>query len=85
MIDRSEFTKWKEEAENRGRPFTLDGAAAPDGSNAHLRRFYSRKYDFRKNNVAGESVWLNPPFRKIASFLRHYEKCKEQDPKGTSC
>ena len=65
-------------------PFDFDGAADTDGSNSHLDAFYSTEDSFLNANVAGKTMWLNPPFRHAAKFLRHYLDNKMLDPENTS-
>ena len=50
-------------------PFSLEGAAAADGSNAHLDNFcYRGGRSFLTESLAGECVYVNPPFRLARSL-----------------
>ena len=63
--------------------FTLDAAADPAGSNAHCPRFCSSSNSFLKHDCSGQYVWINPPFRQTAAFLKHYLRCKAKAPSNT--
>ena len=66
-------------------PFTLEGAAAADGSNAHLDNFcYRGGRSFLTESLAGECVFANPPFRLARSFIEHYLGEKTRAPCETS-
>jgi hypothetical protein len=63
-------------------PFTLDGAADSAGNNAQdfCDDWCHRDGDsFLERDVSGEAVYLNPPFRRAGTFLKHYLKCKDKD------
>jgi hypothetical protein len=36
-----------------------------------------------ERDVKGQTVWLNPPFGKLSSFVSHFEKCRLADPYST--
>ena len=61
-------------------PFTLDGASDAEGTNSHLPRWCSKSESFLERDLAGERVWLNPPFRQAGTFLAHYLEQKELYP-----
>ncbi len=65
-------------------PVSLDACSDIRGRNALTRRYLSSAQDFRKTNVSGETLWLNPPFRQAGDFLQHYLQCKELAPQTTS-
>lgn len=67
-----------------GVQFTLDAAANSDGSNAQCPQFCSPTQSFLKHDCGGQTVWLNPPFRQIGRFLKHYFVCKARAPHRTS-
>lgn len=52
---------------NRQYRFTIDVAAAPH--NAKCERYYDRHADGLKQPWAGESVWCNPPYSGLESWL----------------
>ena len=67
-----------------GVQFTLDAACDPAGLNAHCSRFCSSAKSCLKQDLAGETVWMNPPYSKISEFLKHYKACKARAPRTTS-
>ena len=67
-----------------GRAFTIDACCNDDGSNKLVDRFCSGSNDFLQTDVAGETIWLNPPFRALEPFIRHYVQCKRRRPHDTS-
>ena len=68
-----------------GCTFDHDACCADDGSNALCASFSSPSSSFLTFDCAGRSVWLNPPFKQAAQFLKHYHTCKAQAPAHTSC
>lgn len=48
--------------------FTLDVAAAPH--NAKCERYFTREQDGLAQSWAGETVWCNPPYSDLASWIR---------------
>ena len=77
-----QFSKEKFAAlESRYGPHTVDGACDSKGHNALVRRKYFSRYNsFLENNLRGENIWLNPPFRLMHRFLLHYLQSKLRDP-----
>ena len=65
-------------------PCTVDGCAAPDGSNNQVARYYSKAQDFLAADVRGECVWLNPPFRRAGQFINHLLENWRRAPTTTS-
>ena len=63
--------------------FTIDGACKSDGGNKQIPGFTS---DFLHAQLAGHTVWLQPPFRVrvVKRMLRHYFQCKQLNPEYTS-
>ena len=58
-------------AEGR-KPWSVDGAADIHGRNAKCSQFYHRDHSFLKvagEQLAGQSVWCNPDFRKCGAYL----------------
>ena len=49
-------------------PVSLDCCSDALGRNALTRRFLSPAQDCLQTNLAGESCWINPPFRQAAAF-----------------
>ena len=64
--------------------FTLDAACDPSGLNAHCPKFCSPAQSFLQQDLAGETVWMNPPYSKIREFIKHYLACKSRAPTTTS-
>ena len=66
-------------------PLTVDGCADTQGFNAQLPKFYSKHDSVLQADLAGERVWLNPPFEEefICQLLLHYAKCKQSAPSST--
>ena len=67
-----------------GHPFTLDACADPQGSNALVPNFCSPTRDFLHEPLAGQHVWLNPPFSRMDEFIDHYLAEKARSPQDTS-
>ena len=68
-----------------GRAFTLDACCNDDGSNAHCARFCSPRDSFLSlSSLAGQHVWMNPPYSNISAFLRHYLQLKMLSPHSVS-
>ena len=69
-------------------PFTVDTCAhslsALHDQNAQVVKFYSSHSSFLRANVQGERMWLNVPFRRLGTYLEHYNRCKECSPTDTS-
>ena len=76
MFDRQKF----HELETKYGPFTLDAAAADDGSNAQCKNFCSPAKSFMNTDCKGQTIWMNPPFDRIDEFLGHYRTEKNKDP-----
>ena len=67
------------------RPFTMDACANPDGSNALCSNFCSTDQSFLKSDLAGQHVWINPPFTQHYDFVDHYVKQKSEHPEISAC
>ena len=67
-----------------GSDFTLDGAADPVGSNAHLPRFCSEVDSFFARDLRGEHVYANPDFKLIPDYIRHFKSEQQRSPHDTS-
>ena len=67
-------------------PFTLDGCADVKGHNAHKWSFCSKAKSVLERSLAGERVWLNPPFNEsfVEALVRHYQRCKAASPANTA-
>ena len=65
-------------------PVTLDCCCDPYGRNALTARYLTPNQDFLKTNVAGETCWINPPYRQAKTFLEHYLRCKASAPTTTA-
>nr|AAO73551.1 reverse-transcriptase [Chlamydomonas reinhardtii] len=67
-----------------GVTFTYDAACNDEGTNALCARYASPGRSFLASNVAGECVWINPPYSHIRDWQQHYMRCKASDPEHTS-
>ncbi len=66
-------------------PFTCDAACDNSGANAQVaHNYYCPDRSFLDSSVAGEAVWLCPPWAKATDFIVHYLACKAKDPAHTS-
>ena len=65
-------------------PFTLDACCNDNGNNAHCHNFCSPSNSFLDRDVSGQQVWMNPPFKHITAFIKHYLRCKSKAPTTTS-
>ena len=82
MFDPTEFEKIQTAL---GRKFTLEAAANADSSNSLVPDNYcSPARPFDQAQVAGHTVWCNPPFSQATEFLEHYCIEKQKDPARTS-
>jgi hypothetical protein len=71
--------------EQRFGPFTVDAACDNDGYNAQVStKFFCPSRSFLTSDIAGESVWLNPPLQQACNFISHYLRCKRTSPTTTS-
>ncbi len=67
-------------------PHSLDAAADSKGSNAQCKRYCSKDKPFQQQELEGENVWCNAPFRKLKTFLTWYREQRAKYPgrvKGT--
>lgn len=49
-------------------PFTLDACATPD--NAKCAKFFTKEQDGLAQDWRGETVWMNPPYDRVADWMR---------------
>lgn len=63
---------------------TFDAACSDDGTNSLCNKYASAADSFLKQDIAGHFVWINPPYNNIHPFLKHYAKCKQDDPDSTA-
>ena len=80
MIKLSEFLK----LQTLSRTFTLDGFSNPSGSNALCKEFCSPDRSFFSTDIAGQHLWVNPPFHLLQSILDRYLLEKSKSPLNTS-
>ena len=64
-------------------PFDVDACANPDGSNAHLPKYWSQEDSCLDNSWTGLNVFCNPPWRLIGAVVQHYLQCRQADPANT--
>ena len=76
QFDRSEFAKFN----NTYGPFTLDACSDSQGQNSHVTTFCSPDNSVLSRDLAGETVWCNPPISQASSILKHYLECKAKSP-----
>ena len=82
MLIREEFEAVERACATR---FTLDACCNGDGSNAHCPQYCSLSRSFLQlETLAGQHVWINPPFDNIEAFLSHYCLLKARSPHNTS-
>ena len=83
--DRCLRREWFERIQRQvGRTFTLDACANDSGDNALCARYCSPQQSFLERSLAGEHVWINPPFSNIRAFIDHYLAEKRRHPQTTS-
>lgn len=70
-----------------GAPFTVDVAADDLGTNSKCNRFFSPARSFLRATDIGsdECLWVNPPFRCLGSWVRHYHAMKSMQPSLHAC
>lgn len=68
-------------------PFTVDAAADDFGLNAKCKRFFSpaRSFLHQTQLQKSDTVWINPPFHDLPSWIRHYKAMKATDPSLSAC
>jgi hypothetical protein len=66
--------------------FSFDAFADDLGSNSQTPAFSSPSKSFFDTDVAGHTVWMNPPFNQesLSQSIQHYLNCKMSDPAHTS-
>ncbi len=55
--------------------FTLDAAAEP--WSAKCRRFWTRRDDAFQQNPRGETIWCNPPYSDLGSWVAMFGRWQE--------
>jgi hypothetical protein len=64
--------------------FTVEACCDPDGSNRHgSQPFYSEKELFLSHDIAGQSVYRNPPWSSTVQCVEHIRTCHAKSPKNT--
>lgn len=65
-----------------GKHFTIDVCSMNNGINALCPKWLSPNRSFLKeyDSLAGQALWINPPFRQINTFLQHYLHVKKLQP-----
>jgi hypothetical protein len=64
--------------------FTLEAYCAPDGTNRHgSLPFYSEKDSFLSHDIAGQSVYCNPPWSLAVQCVEHIRTCHAKSPLNT--
>ena len=63
---------------------TLEALCDPKGSNRHgSLPFYSEKDSFRSHDIAGHSVYCNPPWSLAIQCVKHIHICHAKSPMNT--
>ena len=76
-----EFRKIEQQT---GQRFTVDACCNDSGLDSHCATFYSPTQSFLRADVAGQHVWLHPPFNNVYPFIAHYLQCKAKSPLNIS-
>ena len=64
--------------------FTLEACCDPDGTNRHVSLpFYSEKDSFLFHDIAGQSVYCNPPWYLAVQCVEHIRNCHAKFPLNT--
>ena len=58
----------------------MDACADVSGENAHCDFYHSKANSFLTADVSGKKVWINPPFQRAGSFIKHYLNIKAISP-----
>ena len=68
-------------------PFTLEGCCDAHGTNRVFPQldYCTPSKSFLAKDVAGEHIYLHPPFKDPHAFLEHVNECYERAPTTTSC
>lgn len=73
--DRAVPMEWFREIEARFGPFTVDAAAS--ALNAKLPRYWTATSNGLQQSWAGESIYVNPPFSDMASWVRKAHESRD--------
>ena len=67
--------------------FTLEGCCNAEGTNRVFSQldYCSPNKSFLDRDVAGQHIYLHPPFKAPYAFLKHVNECYEKAPTATSC
>ena len=64
--------------------FALEACCDPEGSNRHASLpFYSEKDSFLSRDIAGQSVYCNPPWSLAIQCVEHIRTCHAKSPLNT--
>ena len=64
--------------------FTVSGCCDDKGGNNHAGLpFYCPSRSILDADLAGERVFMNPPWRQAAAFVKHLKTCYARDPDNT--
>ncbi len=64
--------------------FTLEACCDPEGSNRHASLpFCSEKNSFSSHDIAGQSVYCNPPWSLAVQCVDHIRTCHSKSPMNT--
>jgi hypothetical protein len=64
--------------------YNLEACCDPDGTNRHgSLPFYSEKDSFLSHDIAGQSVYCNPPWSLAVQCVEHIRTCHAKSPLNT--
>ncbi len=64
--------------------FTLEACCDPNGSSRHgALPFYSEKDSFLSHDIAGQSMYCNPPWSLTVQCVEHIRTCHAKSPLNT--
>jgi len=87
LLHRELFDAVHDQWKRTGRkPFNVDCAANPKGTNAQLPSFYSKEDDFLlSRGEKGNILYMNPPFPQIEKFVHQFLKLSNKDVSTACC
>jgi hypothetical protein len=64
--------------------FEVEGCCDPSGLNRHGKLpYYSERNSLLDNDVAGESIYCNPPWSLAVACIQHLRSCHSKAPMDT--
>jgi hypothetical protein len=65
-------------------PYTMDAMEHPSGQTSKAPLFCSKENSVFSHSLTRQSVWANPDFDEMKSFLSHFLSCYDRDTERTS-